>query len=161
MKGATMNTITAIDKDIEVWRPRITIPSGMSAAISAIDDIGDTRETDNVGFKKIGNLEALVSDGLCGWHDDKHIGCRYTLLLVVRNDTDSYVESIGKYPPVFRQSAGTMIFLNIYREHRLWHKKGKDAPSGVWAAFYLNLKKVPESRKQCERMMREHIGTYF
>jgi len=54
-------------------------------------------------------------------------------MLVLRNDRVSWVESIGT-KRVIHQPAGTLVLLNIDREHLLNVKYRSRSKPGVWAA---------------------------
>jgi hypothetical protein len=147
---------------IEVWRPKIAIPASLKEAVANVGNPtrnpawGRLRDDYGVDPLKVGGMESLYCDGVCGWHDDQHMNVRYSLLYVVRNDTGSYVQS-KMAPPVKDQPVGTMIYLDIYKKHRLWHPKGMKSPLGVYLALCIDLEEKPTSKRKCEQMMREFI----
>jgi len=149
---------------IEVWHPKIVIPSSLKAPIADFTfDWSPGRFRDDYGVEpvKLNGVEALYADGICSWHDDEHFPNQYSLLLVVRNDFGSYVEARGE-TPIKEQPVGTMILLNIWKKHRLWHPKGKRSPVGVYLAMCIDTGKKPKSRRECEAMMRGHMkGVYL
>ena len=151
---------------IEVWRPRIALPARVKKAFTEFNYndypllIGTRRYKlrDDYGVEPmtVAGLECLYCDGICDWHNDEHVDHPYSILYVVKNDTGSYVESEGA-KPIKDQPVGTMIFLNIWEEHRLWHPKGMRTPVGTYLALCVDVDEKPSSRRQCEKMMRERI----
>ncbi len=143
---------------IEVWRPKIALAPSIKEAVKDFHISTYSRLRDDYGVEPVtlAGIESLYCDGICGWHDDEHVPSQYSLLYIVRNDTGSYVEC-KKAPPVKEQPVGTMVFLNIYEKHRLWHPKGMRSPLGTFLALCLDTNEKPSSKRKCEIMMRERI----
>ncbi len=144
---------------IEVWKPRIEIPDDVKLAAKDFKfkrRIGKFRDDYAVDPLRLAvgdrRIDAMYADGICDWHNDTHIDNNYSLLFVVRNDTGSYVESQG-VEPVLDQPVGTMILLNIWEEHRLWHELGNDCPEGTYLVLSADLNE-PLSREECEEKMK-------
>jgi hypothetical protein len=78
-------------------------------------------------------ISFLIADGHCGAHEDYE---EVSLLWVARNDTNSWVGSTG-VPDIQRQPIGTVILLNIEKEHYLEQENGVDGIEGVWAAVLI------------------------
>lgn len=88
-----------------------------------------------------------------------HIDAQYSLLLVVRNDTNSYVQSEA-IVPVKNQPVGTMIELNIWKNHRLWNENGDDTELGVFAVLCTDLINHL-SKEKCELYFERIIKERF
>jgi hypothetical protein len=142
---------------IEVWRPRIAVPARLRSAVAAFSDIRRLRDDGGVDFVRLDGQELLWCDGISRWHTDRMQEHRYSALFILRNDTGSMVESRGVYP--VPQPPGTMVFLDIYRPHRLWHPRGMRAPVGAWLAAFADMADVPASRRECERTIRAALTT--
>lgn len=146
-----------MNNKIEVWRPKINIPKSLKNSLSNLK-VRNVRIQGGVDPIDINGLNAFFTDGICEWHDDCHIDNNYSLLLVVKNDTFSWVESKG-VEVVKDQPVGTMIFLNIWEEHRLWNDNIDEL--GIYVVLVLDLFKKPASKKECEVLMRDYIENHY
>lgn len=144
--------------DIEVWDSKIKIPQLVLEKISLLKP---KKLRDKAGLECIiiNGLDAFLTDGICDWHDDMHIDAQYSLLLVVRNDTNSYVQSEA-IVPVKNQPVGTMIELNIWKNHRLWNENGDDTELGVFAVLCTDLINHL-SKEKCELYFERIIKERF
>jgi hypothetical protein len=143
---------------IEVWQTKIAIPSEIRRSVAKFDTFTDPwlRDSFGVDAARFGGMDALYTDGICDWHDDRHVPNRYSILYVIRNDSGSYIEAKSAIS-IKEQPVGTMVYLDIWRKHRLWHTKGKRAPLGVYVALCVDMDDKPTSRKQCESLMRKKL----
>jgi hypothetical protein len=150
-----------MNNSIEVWRPRIAVPLAIKQRIAKYEKSTSSsrlRDGQGVDPTSIYRMNALYTDGICSWHDDVGLDNQYSLIFVLRNDIGSWVESKG-VKPIKDQPVGTMIFLDIWKKHRLWHHRGSKAPIGVYLALCLDLENPPKTKKECERLMRNKIET--
>lgn len=143
---------------IDVWRPEIVIPEKLLTRVAELNPLGGRKLRDDGGVDlcSIFGVDGLIADGICDWHDDQFISHQYTLILVIRNDHGSYVQC-DSINVIKDQPPGTMIFLDIYKQHRLWNDQGNDTPIGVWYGVNIDLSKPPHDRKACEELMRKRL----
>lgn len=98
------------------------------------------------------NLECIVAQSVCPWHDDPNFP-KYSALLVIRNDADSYVESEG-ISPIVEQPVGTFILLNIHHNHQLaCNQKFKN--KNIWIAAVENYNRRPKTENALRNMRKE------
>lgn len=130
---------------IKIWKSKIIVPKKLTIAVNAYDeDLTGLRDQSGVEIDSIAGVKVVVCDGDCGWHDDAHYG-KYSCLYVLRNDTSSWVESLG-VPSQPKQPVGTMILLRIEKDHRL--TQDTNAPKGAWIAATIDYNRLP-SQRQC------------
>lgn len=146
---------------IDVWRSEIIIPEKLAQRIAAelsVPTFGKWKLRDEAGADvcSVLGVDCVFADGICDWHDDLHLDHQYSLLLVLRNDIGSYVQC-DSLNVVKDQPPGTMIFLDIHKQHRLWHDLGKDAPLCCWYAACIDLEKPPHDHEACEALMRKKL----
>lgn len=101
-------------------------------------------------------VDCIYCDGICPWHNDRHVDEQYSLLLVLRNDIGSWVESKGVEVNK-EQSVGTLIFLDIWEQHRLWKEEGMKSKYGNYLAVTINLEKPLKLKKDYESLMHKYI----
>jgi len=87
---------------------------------------------------------AIITGSRCHWHNDGWYAAdpHYYALLVVRNDANSWVETREKQKQR-EQPIGTLVLLDITREHRLTCAK-PTPPKALWVALVIDYVEVPE-----------------
>ena len=84
----------------------------------------------------------LLTDGHCDWHDDKHHDSKWIAILIVRNDSNSWVETLSLKSR--NKQLGRIVLFDCYKRHRLNQEGGeKNGKSGVWAALECSFDKKP------------------
>lgn len=87
------------------------------------------------------NLKGLLAHGYVGWHDDASF-TNYSALLIIKNSFNGWVEAEGERPIII-QPRGTLLLLNVAREHRLMVKNEENGRQGVWLAVCKDYQKKP------------------
>lgn len=112
---------------------RDSIPASLAEAVSILDSSDRVSDIDVVGPA---GFNVVFCGPMCLWHDDADM-LDFSALLVVRNDAECYVQVRGGKTSGGRmnQPVGTLLVLDVRREHRLWNPQGEAAPeSACWAA---------------------------
>lgn len=127
---------------LDVWTPSFEVPQELyaRAAEFRIEEAGGKHDGIPSSRNYIWNgheREMIVVDGYCLWHDDKHLSVRYTVLVVLRNDLNSWVEVKGQ-PRQNWQPKGSMVKLDIYCKHRVNAPGGRFCKPGVWVGLILD-----------------------
>ncbi len=95
-----------------------------------LDRLVGLREDAGVDSRTINGVEHIFCDGYCPRHADwKEI----SVLWLTRNDSNSWVWSQGT-KAIKEQPIGSVIVLDIEREHGLNCKGGNKGKPGIWAA---------------------------
>jgi hypothetical protein len=102
--------------------------------------------------------EAVITDGFCPWHDDSHLDQSWSCLLIVRNDTNSWVEVEG-CPVNINQPVGTLVLFNLNEMHRLNCGGGRRSKPGVWCALAWDSKEDLHVEAWHERILRSFEST--
>lgn len=149
--------------DYDVWPAPFPLPEWIVSFANALSlrpgKLRDSAGVDLVGLYKDGRIlavDALMTDGYCPWHDDMWLDTRYSALLIVRNDVDGWVEARG-YEPIKSQPVGTLVQLNIHREHRQDAPDGYYTKEGLFICAVLNYN-APLAREEIETRFREKIA---
>ena len=130
------------------------IPDRVLANVAIIESGDGLRRDGGVECVTVLGHDALIADGYCEMHDDLHIPHQYSLLLIVRNDVNSYVLS-SRVKPCKEQPVGTAILIDIWHKHKL-EAATKDKPCGVWCALCIDLEKeLPVA--ECDDLWKEAL----
>lgn len=131
-------------KTIEVWTPKQTLPQSLINETKKFSTPHNLRKNEGVGMIVIQNLGCMITDGFVPKHKDWE---EVTLMIILRNDTNSWVISENT-KPIKLQPPGTLILLDIEHPHSLNTKGGKRSTPGVWiAAIIKEFEQWPSKRK--------------
>lgn len=145
---------------LEIGDVLIDIPDWLKKEAASYNDKGqltfwDTlRDDTGVAMGHLGSVVIAACNAFCDWHDDAGI-TYYTALLVIRDDCGSWVETRGT--KVQRQPPGTVMLLDVRKQHRLNCSGGRKAKPGVWLAVAIdyNQNERPIFEDCVERLKRE------
>jgi hypothetical protein len=118
-----------------------------------LDYLVGLREDAGVDSRTINGVEHLFCDGYCPKHADWR---EISVLWVTRNDLDSWVWSQGKRS-IKKQPMGSVIVLDIERDHGLNCKGGKRGRRGIWAAAIVARLTEYPSLKELKNLLDEFI----
>ena len=126
---------------LDIWRGGLEIPPLLLEDAKSISKVFDRSVCGMIETDHYERIELVFTPGVCPWHDDRNLG-NWSGLLVLRNDTESWVEIRGERPKKV-QPVGTLILLDIQKEHRLTRTRGmnnKFDPDKLWVAAAINFK---------------------
>ena len=129
---------------LEVWYPNLHIPTTL---LDAINDYNDPLEEGEIETDKICGVPVVVSGIKCHWHTDKNIA-KYSALLVLRNDKNSFVQT-DRIRNLKEQPVGTLILLNIRQMHRLRENPYADPKGRFWIAACIDYHDDRPTYEEC------------
>ncbi len=115
---------------IKVWKAEQPVPQVLLDQAATLVVPTGLRKDGGVNEGYLAYHRCLLTDGYVGMHTDFQM---VTLMLIVRNDTTSWVDAHG-VPPIKHQPVGTFVLLNINHRHMLNVKYRSRAEPGVWVA---------------------------
>lgn len=111
-----------------------------------------------VDEERVDGWPCVVASGNLGWHTDHYIPNRWSLLLVVRNDLNSIVQSFAQ-PVIKPQPIGTLLLLDIWHRHRLRSlQSGCDDNRLAWVALNWDVIEHP-TKAQCLKDVKAFLAT--
>lgn len=115
---------------IKVWKADQPVPQAIIDQAAKLVVPAGLRKDGGVDEGYLAKHRCLLTDGYVAMHDDYKMT---TLMLIVRNDTASWVAA-RDVPPIKHQPVGTFVLLDIDYDHMLDVKYRSRSKSGVWVA---------------------------
>lgn len=140
---------------IDLWSYKHPVPEFLAQGASSIP-LMKLRDDCGVRMAIFNGVECMITDGYVPMHKDWD---EISLMMVIRNDVDSWVCSKG-VSQVKKQPPGTMILLDIGHEHGLNVKRGFNGESGIWVAAIIESFDSWPSKRKVNKSMREFVERF-
>lgn len=142
-----------MNKTLEILQYGYLMPKKIMDAVGSYKPTIDFEE---VSIDWICGVPVVISRAECDWHTDGHIA-RYSTLLVLRNDTGSYVQT-EDHQDYCDQPVGTLLLLDLHKKHRLHNPTDMTARRFLWIAVAIDYDGSRPTPDQCVQAMTELLA---